>query len=90
MGTLRITIDRKKSADSAAGRKKGSPVALDPETGEEHRVAQGEPASYSSFLHVQAGATDQIVGFDQRSLGGWDVRDRRRLWKLIPPVSGRF
>jgi hypothetical protein len=30
------------------------------------------------------------VGFDQRSLGGWDVRDRRRLWKLIPPVSGRF
>jgi outer membrane protein assembly factor BamB len=72
------------------GGKKGSLVALDPETGEEHWVAQGEPPSYSSFLHVQTGSTDQIVGFDQRSLGGWDVRDGRRLWKLIPPVSGDF
>lgn len=72
------------------GGKKGSLVALDPETGEEHWVAQGEPPSYSSFLHVQTGSTDQIVGFDQRSLGGWDVRDGRRLWKLIPPVSSDF
>jgi outer membrane protein assembly factor BamB len=36
------------------------------------------------------GGRRQIVGYDEQSLGGWNVRTGARLWKLTPPVEGDF
>jgi hypothetical protein len=30
------------------------------------------------------------VGYDQRSLGGWDVKTGQRLWQLVPVTAGDF
>ena len=32
----------------------------------------------------------QIVGYDEKSLGGWDPATGKRLWTLVPPVHGDF
>jgi len=30
------------------------------------------------------------VGYDRHSLGGWEVKTGKRLWKLVPPTEGDF
>ncbi len=65
-------------------------AALDCATGRTRWTAPGSPAAYSSFICGEFGARRQIVGYDQRSFGGWDVRTGRRLWQLVPPTPGDF
>ena len=36
------------------------------------------------------GGVRQIVGYDEKTLGGWDPATGKRLWTLVPPVSGDF
>ena len=47
-------------------------------------------AAYSSFIYGEFGGRRQIVGYDRRSLGGWDVKTGKRLWQLVPPAEGDF
>ncbi|HEX5222993.1 MAG TPA: PQQ-binding-like beta-propeller repeat protein, partial [Verrucomicrobiae bacterium] len=65
-------------------------VALDSATGQTRWSTPGEPAAYAPFICGTFGGHRQIVGYDQVSLGGWDVRTGERLWKLVPPVEGDF
>jgi ABC-type phosphate/phosphonate transport system substrate-binding protein len=65
-------------------------AALDCSTGQTHWITPGLPAAYSAFICAEFGGKRQIVGYDQYSLGGWDVKTGRRLWQLVPPAEGDF
>jgi outer membrane protein assembly factor BamB len=65
-------------------------VALDCVTGRTRWTTPGFPAAYSAFICGEFGGRRQIVGYDQRSLGGWDVKTGKRLWQLVPPTEGDF
>jgi outer membrane protein assembly factor BamB len=65
-------------------------AALDCATGRTRWTSPGSPAAYSAFICGEFGARRQIVGYDQRSLGGWDVKTGKRLWQLLPLAEGDF
>jgi len=65
-------------------------AALDCATGRTRWTTPGYPAAYSAFICGEFGGRRQIVGYDQRSLGGWDPKTGRRLWELVPPKEGDF
>ena len=67
-----------------------SVVALDRSTGNTRWSTPGSPAAYGAFICGEFGGRRQIVGYDQQSLGGWDVKTGERLWQLVPPVEGDF
>jgi outer membrane protein assembly factor BamB/ABC-type phosphate/phosphonate transport system substrate-binding protein len=62
-------------------------VALDRNTGRTRWATPGPPAAYAAFICGQFGGRRQIVGYDQESLGGWDVKTGQRLWQLVPPTK---
>lgn len=72
------------------GAKDASIVALDRRIGKVIWKTPGEPAGYSSFILATFGNVRQIVGYDSISLGGWDPKTGRRLWKLLPEEEGDF
>jgi hypothetical protein len=72
------------------GGKNASLAALDCVTGRTRWTTPGFPAAYSAFICGEFGGRRQIVGYDQRSLGGWDVETGQRLWQLVPPAKGDF
>lgn len=72
------------------GGKRGSLVALDPDSGDVLWKSAGIAAGYSSFVAGTFGGRQQVVGYDSASLGGWDVNDGSRIWTLVPPVKGDF
>lgn len=72
------------------GGAKASLVALDKVTGHTRWATPGNPAAYSAFICGEFGGRRQIVGYDQISLGGWDVKTGARLWQLVPPTEGDF
>jgi outer membrane protein assembly factor BamB len=72
------------------GSKQAAVVALDCKTGKEIWRCPGLPAAYASFIAGTFGGVRQIIGFDEKSLGGWDPATGRRLWTLVPPLSGDF
>ncbi len=65
-------------------------AALDRITGRTRWTTPGAPAAYSAFICGEFGGRRQIVGYDQHSLGGWDVKTGKRLWQLVPPAAGDF
>jgi outer membrane protein assembly factor BamB len=65
-------------------------VALDPDTGETIWTSSGGAASYSSFMPVELGNQLQIIGYDFESLGAWDIKTGKRLWKHVPARAGDF
>jgi outer membrane protein assembly factor BamB/ABC-type phosphate/phosphonate transport system substrate-binding protein len=72
------------------GATNASLVALDRATGRTLWTSPGSLPAYSAFICGNFGGVRQIVGYDRLSLGGWDVKSGRRLWKLIPPAEGDF
>ena len=72
------------------GSKEASVVALDPATGKAVWKTSGAPTGYSSFIAGTFGGRRQLVGYDETSLGGWDVKTGQRLWRLVPPEKGDF
>jgi outer membrane protein assembly factor BamB len=65
-------------------------VALDAGTG--GVLWQTEPGlpGHSSFIAATLGGTKQVVGYDEASLGGWDLATGKRLWGIVPKVKGDF
>ena len=72
------------------GAKNAAVVALDCGTGKEVWRCAGLPPAYASFIVGAFGGVRQIVGYDEKSLGGWDPATGRRLWTLVPPLQGDF
>ena len=66
----------------------GGPVAaLDLETGQVVWTGEGGGVNYASFIVGTFGGVQQVVGYDAKSLGGWDVRTGRRLWRFEVETS---
>lgn len=65
-------------------------VALEPSTGELLWKSPGRPPGHSSLVQAELGGRKQLVGYDDESLGGWDVATGKRLWTLKPKRSGDF
>jgi outer membrane protein assembly factor BamB len=65
-------------------------VALDAATGAIRWQAAGNPPGHGSFIVGQIGLRAQIIGYDHKSLGGWDSQSGERLWGITPPVGGDF
>jgi outer membrane protein assembly factor BamB len=73
------------------GGKLGSLVALNSKTGELIWKALGTAAGHASpVLWRPQGKRAQIVAFDEKSLGGWDLESGRRLWTVVPKEPGDF
>jgi outer membrane protein assembly factor BamB len=72
------------------GAKQAAIVALDCASGRELWRCPGLPPAYGSFIVGTFGGVRQIVGYDEKSLGGWDPATGRRIWTLVPPLTGDF
>jgi outer membrane protein assembly factor BamB/ABC-type phosphate/phosphonate transport system substrate-binding protein len=72
------------------GAKDASIVALDPATGKTIWQTPGEPAAYAAFTVTGQVMPRQVVGFDAKSIGGWEVASGRRLWTLTAEHAGDF
>lgn len=65
-------------------------VALNPETGDALWESEGHAPGHSSLVPMKVNGTTQLIGYDQKSLGGWDAATGKRLWTLTPPSPGDF
>jgi len=65
-------------------------VALDPSNGEVLWKSPGRPPGHSSLVFATFAGQKQLVGYDDQSLGGWDVATGKRLWMLKPEHGGDF
>jgi len=72
------------------GAPEASVVALNPANGEEVWRSPGRPPGYGSFVAAYPGGRCQVIGFDESTLGGWDVATGDRLWTVEPEVGGGF
>ncbi|MBN1509911.1 MAG: PQQ-binding-like beta-propeller repeat protein [Sedimentisphaerales bacterium] len=72
------------------GAQDASLVALDLSTGAVLWKTPGEPAAHASLILGIFGGVRQIVGYDARSLGGWDPNTGQRLWELLPLKKGDY
>ena len=65
-------------------------VALDPQTGDLIWQSPGGRHAYASFIIATLGGVRQLVGYDQTTLGGWDLTNGNRLWTLTPKHRADF
>ncbi len=66
------------------GGPKAALVAFAPKTGDILWKAPGAKPAYGSFLSGTFGGVEQVIGYDEATLGGWDVNNGQRLWTLTP------
>jgi outer membrane protein assembly factor BamB len=72
------------------GAKQASLVALDAKTGRVVWKSPGAASAFGSFLAGKFGGRLQVVGHDAESLGGWDVKTGKRLWRIAHSNSKEF
>ena len=72
------------------GGKEASLVAVEPRTGKVIWKSPGNPAAFASIVVGSFGGKQQIIGYDNISLGGWDIATGKRLWTLVPEVAKDF
>ncbi|HEY3324448.1 MAG TPA: PQQ-binding-like beta-propeller repeat protein [Planctomycetota bacterium] len=72
-------------------------AALDPNTGKVLWQTKGSPSEtkppgqpHSSYIVGVFSGIEQIVGYDQAELAGWDLATGKKLWGLQPPNDGDF
>jgi outer membrane protein assembly factor BamB len=65
-------------------------AALELETGKPVWKVPGRPAAYASLVPWRQGTSRQVIGLDDRTLGGWDVTNGKRLWEVMPKVANDF
>ncbi|MCA9172361.1 MAG: PQQ-like beta-propeller repeat protein [Planctomycetales bacterium] len=65
-------------------------VALSRDDGRTLWKSPGRRAAFSSFIRAKFGGVEQIVGYDQDTLGGWNAETGERLWELKPIETGDF
>jgi outer membrane protein assembly factor BamB len=65
-------------------------VALEPATGEVQWKSPGRSPGHSSLVFADMIGRKQVIGYDNESLGGWDLASGKRIWTLKPRQSGDF
>ncbi|KAA1259466.1 outer membrane biogenesis protein BamB [Rubripirellula obstinata] len=74
----------------ATGNPDASLLALNPINGEVIWKSPGRPLGYGSLIAGNFRGVKQVVGHDQTTLGGWDLKTGQRLWTIEPKVDGDF
>lgn len=74
----------------APGAPDASLIALDPDTGALLWKVAGLPPSHGSLIVADLGGVKQIIGHDQKTLGGWALDNGKRLWTIEPHADGDF
>ncbi|MGE3776804.1 MAG: PQQ-binding-like beta-propeller repeat protein [Pirellulaceae bacterium] len=72
------------------GGPQASLVALEPASGNVVWKTPGRPPGHGSLVAATLAGRQQIVGYDDTTLGGWDVATGERLWTLKPRRPGDF
>lgn len=72
------------------GGETASLVNLDPKTGKVLWKSAGRPPGHSSPIAATIAGKTQLIGYDDKTLGGWDLETGTRRWKLTPEHSGDF
>ncbi|HEX6963792.1 MAG TPA: PQQ-binding-like beta-propeller repeat protein [Lacipirellula sp.] len=72
------------------GAPEASIVALDAYTGKPVWQAPGGIHAFASPIVAELGGVSQLIAYDRRTLGGFDIDSGRRLWTLTPPIEGDF
>jgi outer membrane protein assembly factor BamB len=65
-------------------------VALNAGTGEVAWKSEPGLPGNSSLIAATLGDKKQVIGYDDASLGGWDLETGKRLWGIVPKVKGDF
>ncbi len=71
------------------GSNDASLVALDLASGERVWKSPGQQPGYASLILAHVGTTQQLIGYDKTSLGGWDIQGNR-IWTVTPEIEGDF
>ncbi len=72
------------------GGEAASLAALDPRTGEVLWKSAGRPPGHSSLVAATIAGKMQLIGYDDKTLGGWDLETGTRRWTLTPEHAGDF
>ena len=90
---IQIVVEKDGNTSAAIVVQPGAPdaslVALDVESGEIIWKSEGNRPGYSSFILATIHGRQQLIGYDENSLGGWDLTGRR-LWEMTPEKTGDF
>ncbi|MFN6205244.1 MAG: PQQ-binding-like beta-propeller repeat protein [Planctomycetota bacterium] len=65
-------------------------ICLSASDGQELWRCGTEGIAYSSFVFRQTPSGGELIGYDAKSLGGWDAATGKRLWTLRPRHTGDF
>lgn len=65
-------------------------VCLEASSGKEIWCSRTEGLAYSSFILRRLPSGLELIGYDARSLGGWDAATGQRKWAIRPKNSGDF
>ncbi len=65
-------------------------VALNPGNGDVIWESPGDKHAYASYICGKFGGVQQIVGYERKTVGGWNLQTGERLWTLTPGTRGRF
>lgn len=65
-------------------------VALNLTDGTEIWRSGNENLAYSSLVLADSNGVPQVIGYDERSIGGWSIETGQRLWTISPPETGDF
>jgi len=72
------------------GAPEASLAALDLRTAKVIWTTAGEPPAYAGLILGTFGGRRQIVGYDKKTVGGWDPKTGERLWTLTPKEENDY
>lgn len=72
------------------GGTEASIIALEPATADLIWQTPGRRAAYASLIHASVNGKPQLIGLDEKTVGGWDPATGKRLWEHTPPSTGDF
>jgi outer membrane protein assembly factor BamB len=74
---------------SMTGGKEFALVAVDPNSGKIVWQAQGVGTNYASFMSTKIGNTEQIIGYESKTICGWAASNGKKIWSMeIDPGDG--
>ncbi len=65
-------------------------VALSLQSGEVVWKTPGREAAYASLVKSEIDGRTQVIGFDAKTVSGWDVNSGERLWEVQPAIKSDF